>query len=358
MEGIQRLCLCLSLMVLLGCGATPGGIYRAYEGEREDTRDISVLDWTAEWKNSRLMVTHIDGTYLHETEEAASDILTTVAHLLPGKHLIEFSHSWVDLYYNNRIASFITLSGRFRPGHSYAISEAPCKGCKPFSVVFLLQDATTTEIIDQRTVTGVVPFGYVNKIEMECIDDSGCQYPRANAFSESLSNKSRARAEATAETVLINMPTKTASLNGRLATVSVRDKRPPGLSKSMLTRAFGAPRAMLSFTPPEAEIVENRLEFQLNEILRRTGVQSKREYLYDLMEFRVFTRTTMLHWDVVAQIRVSSQQQTTDIELSGESTTRTYVPPTAEIVRSVVDDALEQVVTGLQAPQTGYRQLH
>lgn len=159
-------------LVLLSC-AVPGGIYREYAGPDRSVRDIAILDWT----RSGVKVTHIDSTYLREKNMSPTGVQITIAHLQPGEHTVRVKHSWRDLYYDNPDKRYIDLTAQFRAGHSYAIAEAPCRRCDPFSVVFWIADVEGGQILGQRTVVGSGPYGEAKRAEREkCELDCDTKY--------------------------------------------------------------------------------------------------------------------------------------------------------------------------------------
>lgn len=372
MRNAKRLCLSLLMVLLAGC-MTPGGIFRAYQGPERDPKDVVVLDWT----NSNVMVTHIDGKYVHDPNPYFTGVVNTIAHLQPGNHSITFSHSWRDLYYQNRSAELVGLRADFQPGQSYTISDAPCKTCKPFSVVFMLQDAGTEDILEQRTVTGVVSFGHVRHEDSLCSSECynycepeefackqsesscklSCGSSRFNPFSHQLRQQSRWEEAREPIDLSIDQSPEVAPKADRLALVEVSDKRPLKLGRSARVAAYRVRTQDISFDPPEAEIVKQRLEFALHQIMKNAGAQTQQAFYCELEEFRVQAEENGYTWELVAQITVSLKYNGGRFELSGKSTESTFNWPANDLLSSVVDDALKQVVARLQAYRAALKPL-
>lgn len=131
-----------------------------------------------------------------------------------------------------------------------------------------------------------------------------------------------------------------------LAQVEVNDRRAPGIAASTRQAAFGTPMGNITFQPPEAEIIKNLLENELNSALRAKGVMIKQSYVCDIEEFGVNTNTTLLYWDVMGRIRLVLKHGDQQFNLAGEHTERTYVWPGETIIGKVIGESLKQIAAG------------
>ena len=133
-----------------------------------------------------------------------------------------------------------------------------------------------------------------------------------------------------------------------LAQVKVNDLRAPGAAASKREAAFGVPMGNITFVPPESHLVKNTMEVELTKLLRESGVQEMKEYSCDIVEFGVNTNTTSLYWDVIGRIQLILRKDGKQYNLVGTHTERTFVWPGESIVKNVVEESLNQIVTDLK----------
>jgi len=133
-----------------------------------------------------------------------------------------------------------------------------------------------------------------------------------------------------------------------LAQVEVKDMRAPGIAASKREAAFGVPMGNVTFDPPEAQIVKNVLEVELSRLMREKGIQTKRDFSCDIVEFGVNTNTTPLYWDVIGRIQLVLKQNGKEYNLFGTRTERTFVWPGETIMRKVVDGSFSEIIATLK----------
>lgn len=151
------------LTVVLASCATPGGIYRGYEGPERDAKEIAILDWSG-WRD--VEITHIDHKPVDRPSRSFDGMITTIAHLLPGSYMIRVKNNWERL--GDQI---ILMNIEVQSGHSYEIKEDQCHSCEPFEIRLWLADAETGEAVEDsgRKVFG--PTGYAKEQELsKCLD--------------------------------------------------------------------------------------------------------------------------------------------------------------------------------------------
>lgn len=138
-----------------------------------------------------------------------------------------------------------------------------------------------------------------------------------------------------------------------LARVKVNDLRAPaaaGASKigaSSREAAFGVPMGNITFDPTESQLVKNFLEIELTRLMRERGMQAKRDFSCDVVEFRANTDTTPLYWDVIGRIQLVLKQDGKEYGLSGTHTERTYAWPGEAVVKKAVDESLNKIIAQL-----------
>lgn len=152
-------------LVLAACAQQ--ATLKHYPGELKPLEEIAVLKWHTP------IVTAIDGISLKDSKRSFF-IIYSDAHLLPGKHTITLRHFWADLYYDNPNAEKLTLEAELSEGHSYMVSEAPCRSCDPFAVVFWISEEETGEALGQQTMIGSGPYGEADKASAKD-DESECR---------------------------------------------------------------------------------------------------------------------------------------------------------------------------------------
>jgi len=138
-----------------------------------------------------------------------------------------------------------------------------------------------------------------------------------------------------------------------LAGVKVNDLRKPGVAASKREAAFGVPMGTVEFDPPEAQLIKQKLETELTNLLAEDGVQTKRFYVADLVEFCVNTKTTPLYWDVIGRIHIKINSGENQYDLFGTHTTRTYIWPGEEVIKQVINESLRQIANGLKPVAAG-----
>ena len=133
-----------------------------------------------------------------------------------------------------------------------------------------------------------------------------------------------------------------------LAHVKVNDLRTPVIAASKREAAFGVPMGNVYFDPPEAKLVKNVLELELTKLMKEKGIQTKRDFSCDMLEFGVNTNTTPVYWDVIGRIRLVLKQNGKEYNLFGTHTERTYVWPGETIIKKVVDGSVNKVITTIK----------
>lgn len=134
-----------------------------------------------------------------------------------------------------------------------------------------------------------------------------------------------------------------------LAEVTVHDLRAPGVAASTRQAAFGTPMGNVTFNPPESQLVKSVLEAELTRLMREKGIQEKKKFSCDIVEFAVNTNTTPLYWDVIGRIRLVLKQDGKEYPLVGSDTQRTYIWPGETIIKNVVQQSLGKIVTDLKS---------
>lgn len=132
-----------------------------------------------------------------------------------------------------------------------------------------------------------------------------------------------------------------------LAEVKVNDLRSPGIAASTREAAFGVPMGNVIFDPPETKLIKNALEIELTKLMKEKGIQTKKEFSCDVLEFGVNTNTTPLYWDVIGRIRLVLKQSGKEYNLFGMHTERTYVWPGETIIKKTVDEAFKKIIATL-----------
>ena len=148
--------------------------------------------------------------------------------------------------------------------------------------------------------------------------------------------------------VTVKIPLQEVQNENLLARVKVNDLRTPGVAASTREAAFGVPMGNITFDPPEEQIVKNLLEVELTKILREKGLKSQQDYVCYLVEFGVNTDTTPLYWDVIGRILLVLKQNGKEYNLFGKHVERTYAWPGEGIIKEVVDESLQQIITDLR----------
>ena len=151
-----------------------------------------------------------------------------------------------------------------------------------------------------------------------------------------------------ASDVTVKMPLLEVESLKQLAIVQVNDLRTPGVAASKREAAFGTPMGNITFDPPEAQILKNLLEVELTKILSEKGLRSQNNYVCDLVEFGVNTKTTALYWDVVGRVQLVLKKDGNEHNLSGTHTERTYAWPGESIIKKVVEESLKQITADLK----------
>lgn len=158
-----------------------------------------------------------------------------------------------------------------------------------------------------------------------------------------------------ASNITINMPQLASPSLESLAVVNVNDTRQSGVAASKREAAFGVPMGTIEFDPPETQIVKQKLETKLSELLKESGVRSKVLYDADLIEFGVNTDTTPLYWDVIGRIQLVLRNDQNQYDLFGTHTSRTYIWPGEDIIKEVIDESLNQITKQLKPVVFGSR---
>jgi len=133
----------------------------------------------------------------------------------------------------------------------------------------------------------------------------------------------------------------------KLAIVTVNDRRAAGVAASKREAAFGVPMGNITFDPPETQQVKSVLETELSRLMMEKGLNSKKEYSCDIIEFGVNTNTTPLYWDVIGRIQLVLKYNSKEYNLFGTNTERTYLWPVEKIIKKVVDASFKQIISGL-----------
>ncbi len=132
------------------------------------------------------------------------------------------------------------------------------------------------------------------------------------------------------------------------AQVKVNDLRTPGVAASKREAAFGVPMGNVTFDPPEAKLVKNVLELELTKLMKEKGMETKRDFLCDMLEFGVNTNTTPVYWDVIGRIRLVLKQNGKEYNLFGTHTERTYVWPSETIINKAVDESINKIIATMK----------
>jgi len=129
--------------------------------------------------------------------------------------------------------------------------------------------------------------------------------------------------------------------------VKVKDMRTPRIAASKREAAFGLPMGNLTFDPPEAQIVKNVLEVELTRLMKEKGIQTKKDFSCDILEFGVNTNSTPLYSDVIGRIRLVLRQNGKEYHLSGTHTERTFAWPGKTLAKRTVEVSLNQIIAQL-----------
>jgi hypothetical protein len=133
-----------------------------------------------------------------------------------------------------------------------------------------------------------------------------------------------------------------------LAQVKVNDLRTPGIAASKREAAFGVPMGNVTFDPPEAKLVKNTLEVELTKLMKKRGLQTKRDFSCDMLEFGVNTNTTPVYWDVIGRISLVLKQNGKEYNLIGTHTERTYWSPDEAIIKKTVDESFSRIIATMK----------
>jgi hypothetical protein len=133
-----------------------------------------------------------------------------------------------------------------------------------------------------------------------------------------------------------------------LAQVNVKDMRTLEMATSKREAAFGVSMGDITFDPSEAQIVKNVLEFELTKLMKEKGIQTKKDFSCDIVNFDVKTPATALYWDVVGRIQLVLKQNGKEYNLSGTHTERTFVWPSEAIINKTLDESLSQITAQLK----------
>lgn len=157
-----------------------------------------------------------------------------------------------------------------------------------------------------------------------------------------------------ASNIVVKMPQTTDVAQTKLlADVKVMDLRQPGVASSKREAAFGVPMGTVEFDPPAAQFIKQELETELTKLLTDKGIELKRYYVADLMEFGVNTDTTPLYWDVIGRIHLLVKDGENQHDLVGTHVIRTYIWPGEEIIQKVISESLKQIISGLKPVSAG-----
>lgn len=347
-------CLAMGCAALMLASCMAGGVYKQYQNQDIELKDISVLDWST----CKCSVSRIDG----ESVETGSSLWDRVdhAHLLPGSHVITVWSKYQDLFRG------LVLHVDLEPGRSYVVKQTPCFKCNPFEAKIWIEDTASSVKLVQKTTVGIGKYGeaercrdncrrkdcddYTGYRERECwmnryFCESACDRLYAPYVDRGPSKESK---KSTLD-VSVKVPRREVPNGNLLALVKVDDQRAPDIPAGTREAAFGISMGVITFYPPETEIVKNFLEVELTEILRVNDIQSQQDFFCDLLEFNVHADATLLYWDVVGRIRLIVTQNGKEYLLSGQYTQRDYSWPGEEVIGKVVAESLKEIGVGLRA---------
>lgn len=151
-----------------------------------------------------------------------------------------------------------------------------------------------------------------------------------------------------ASDVVVRMPPPVpeAGAGAALASVTVLDTRAPGVAASK-RESLGQPMGVVTFDPPEAQLLKAHLEAELSRLMAAKGITRPENFSVALTEFGVNTQSTPVYWDCIARIALVLKHGTREFPLTGSGTQRTYAWPGEEVLRKAVSDALAQLNAGL-----------
>jgi hypothetical protein len=351
MRNIRYLTLGCAALVLASC--MPGGIYKQYQDQDIELKDIAVLDWSM----CKCSVSRIDG----KSVETGSGLWVRVdhAHLLPGSHAVTVWSKYQDLFRG------LILHVDLRPGGSYEVKQAPCFKCNPFEAKIWIEDTASGVKLAQKTTVGIGKYGEARRCRSDCRQEdcgaytgyaerecrmrrSFCESDCDRLYAPHVDRGPGKEPKKTTFDVSVKVPRREVPNGDLLALVKVDDQRAPGVAAGTREAAFGITMGVITFYPPETQIVKNFLEVELTEILRAKGIQLQQEFSCDLLQFNVHADATLLYWDVVGGIRLILTQNGEEHLLSGQYTQRDYSWPGEEVIGKVVAESLKEIGVGLR----------
>ena len=152
-----------------------------------------------------------------------------------------------------------------------------------------------------------------------------------------------------ASDVVVRMPppaSEAGAAGATLASVTVLDTRRPGVAASK-RESMGTPMGVVTFDPPEAQLIKAHLEAELSRLMAAKGITRPENFSVALTEFGVNTQSTPVYWDCIAHVSLVLKHGTREFPLTGSGTQRTYAWPGEEVLRKAVSDALTQLNAGL-----------
>lgn len=132
-----------------------------------------------------------------------------------------------------------------------------------------------------------------------------------------------------------------------LANVRVNDVRTTGAAegdwKGLLGTKLGEMNVIL--VPPEPSLVANFLQVELTKLLKDKGIQSKQDYVCDIVEFAVEVDPNGFYTSVKCRIQLVLKYNDKQCNLFGTYTERTLWIPD---IQKVVDESFKQIAAELK----------
>jgi len=340
-------------LVLVSCG----GVHKGYEGPVRDVKEIAVLKWSM---CEKCRIFNIDG---NGRRRRLSDIVwvsdRNQAHLLPGPYTIAVATQYKDLW------KCVLLDADFHLGRSYVMKQTACFECDPFEATIRIEDMVSGAIIAQSTVVSTGSYGEAGYQEEQCIERNCIGMAEQNRNHCEVACWPFDSESCRTRPATLKITPREIQDGNLLATLKVRDQRPPGLATTTFAPKLRGSLDTIRFDPPEAQVVKNFLEVELTRILRQEGIQSRHDFFCNLLEFyvRIEHGSPYVFYssgEVTARIRLLLKHNGKEYDLSGKSTRKIHTNLGTDIIKRdikrVVDGALEEIAADLEQYQARFMQ--
>ena len=127
-----------------------------------------------------------------------------------------------------------------------------------------------------------------------------------------------------------------------LADITMIDKRERRDISGYRTSIFGL-MGIISFTPSETEIIKKFLTDELTSLQKIKGINSKKSYKCELVEFLFYTERTPTYWNLIGKIELSIIYEKNEKKLVANYIKKTVVLPGESAVKQVLQGCLNKI---------------